>query len=143
MTARLVKRYAATYGYDALLAEPAIKAKLEELLGSESRRLTRSMSDLRFPIDVISGGLSVVGMRKAEELDEAVLCLGFHPLQVQVGFILGSRMTLYAHQSESRFLSECIRQWVFMRTTDTTGFSMPPKSGEGEFSFVYKVVPKP
>lgn len=141
--ARLVKRYAATYDYDALLAEPAINAKLEALLGPESRRLTGNMSELRFPIDVISGDLSVVGRKKGEAPDEAVLCVCFHPLQVQVGFFSGSQMTLYAHPSEYRFLSECIRRWVFMQTTDTTGFSMPPKSGEGEFVFEYKVIQKP
>jgi hypothetical protein len=141
--ARLVKRYAATYDYDALLAEPAIKVKLEVLLGPEYKRLTENMAELRSPIDVISGDLSVVGIKKSEEFDEAALCVRFHPLEVEVGFFAGSQMTLYAHQPEYRFLSGCLQQWVFMRTTDRTGFSMPPKQGESEFAFKYKVVPKP
>ncbi len=143
VAARLIKRYAATYDYDALLAEPAIKAKLEALLGPEYKRFTESMAELRSPIDVISGDLSVVGIKKGEELDEVALCVRFYPLDVQVGFFLGNQMTLYSHQPQYRFLSQCLQQWVFMRTTDKTGFSMPPKHGEGEFSFQYKVIPKP
>jgi hypothetical protein len=140
---RLVNRYAATHDYDALLAEPAIKEKLKTLLGSEYKRFTENMAELRSPIDVISGDLSVVGIKKSEEFDEAALCVRFHPLEVEVGFFAGSQMTLYAHQPEYRFLSGCLQQWVFMRTVDRTGFSMPPKQGESEFAFKYKVVPKP
>jgi hypothetical protein len=144
--ARLVKRYAATYDYDALLAEPVLKTKLKALLGSEYERFSENMAELRYPIDVISGDLSVVGSKDRGEWDEAILCVRFHPLKVQVGFSAGSQMTVYAHESEYRFLSECLHNWVFMRTSDKRAISMPPvsaKPGEGEFVFQYKVVPQP
>jgi hypothetical protein len=142
--ARLLKRYAATYDHEALLAEPALKPALQALLGADHERLIRNLSEIRTPIDVLSGALSATGMRKNDGMpDEAILCVRFHPLQAEVGFLKESEMIIYARQPEYRFLSSCLQHWVFMRTNDTTGFSMPPKQGASEFTFQYKVVAKP
>jgi len=141
VVARLIKRYAATYDYNALLAEPAVRNELQALLGPEYKRLTRTLSGLRFPIDVTNGGLSLVGRRKDGEIwDEAVLCIPSGTLRVEVGFFSQSQMILYTQQPEYRFVSSCIQQWVFMQTAETGGISLPPKQGGGEFTFEHKTI---
>ena len=99
---RLVKRYAATYDYDSLISEPELKLKLQELLDSDYQRFAENMSHMKFPVDVISGNLSVVGRRKKDEYswDEAVLCVSFHPLAVHVGMYSDSQMVIYSNQPQ-------------------------------------------
>src|SRR5262245_25855600 len=92
----LIAKYAGSDYTDALLAEPAVKAQLTRLLGSERKHLTENLF-VRGPVDLLGGALAVSGNaahRGTEE--EAVVCVAPIGPVVQAAILSNGTITVYA-----------------------------------------------
>ena len=140
---RLIVRFAGTYDYDELLNTAEIKKALQILLKDDYSHFVENMNQLRTPIDVINRDLVLRGNRNDTPVrEEAILCISPSPLRVHVGIYSDNAMTIYSTEKAYHHLPSGLLQWIFLQTSDTTAMTAPPKQGESEFNFQYKVMSK-
>ncbi len=109
----LITRYVGTWEIDAFLAEPAIVAELETLLGPRYDEVMLAL-DVHGDIEYHGSALSVRGNAPhAGGEHEAIVCV--QPLgtvQVHVGHYVEGTITIYTRQPRYDFLPTCMRDWV-------------------------------
>lgn len=139
---RFLQRYAASYDYAELLAEPEVKEALRKLLGAEQlAEVEQTMGELRVPIDVVAGNLVFTGFRRyVPQRTEAAICVSFQPVRVHVGLFLDEVMTVHSHESEYRHVPRCLRQWVQLNAPQADDGSPFVEDSE-LFKFRFKSVP--
>lgn len=109
----LRQKYVGSYDTDALLNEPVIMLRLEQLLGVELEHF-RSNLDVRGSVDLISDTLSLSGNAvHGGGLEEAVLCVsGYEASQISAAIFSEGRITIYSHSPDYDAQVRCIKDWI-------------------------------
>lgn len=107
-----LQKYIGSYDTDALLNEPAIQEKFNELLGADKDHLIRNL-DVRGAVDLLSGSLSLVGNAvHGGGIEEAVLCVSIYDNTVNAAIFSEGRITIYSESPDYDSQSLCIKDWI-------------------------------
>jgi hypothetical protein len=110
----LLKKYIGNPDTDALLKEPAVRARLESMLGTQLSRLMHNLS-VRGDVELIGGALALRGNadhRGGEE--EAIVCISdFGPVPlVEAAIFSKGRVTVFAKAPQYDYLMLCVKDWI-------------------------------
>ena len=107
-----LRKYAGSPDYPALLNEPAVKAKLQAVVGKAMPTLRRNIN-VTAEVEWISGSLAVRGNAPhggGEE--EGVICVAEYDGSVQAAILSKGRITVYAKDNKYDNLTICIKDWI-------------------------------
>ena len=110
----LFKKYIGNPDTDALLKEPAVRTRLEAMLGKQLAQLLRNL-DVRSDVELIGGALALRGnaAHKGGE-EEAIVCIADHgpvPL-VEAAIFSRGRVTVFAKAPQYDYLTLCVKDWI-------------------------------
>jgi hypothetical protein len=110
----LLKKYIGNPDTDALLKEPAVRSRLEAMLGTQMPQLMRNLN-VRSDVELVGGALALQGNapHKGGE-EEAIVCIadqGPTP-HVEAAVFSKGRVTVFAKAPQYEYLMICIKDWI-------------------------------
>jgi hypothetical protein len=110
----LFKKYIGNPDTDALLKEPAVRTRLESMLGKQLAQLMRNL-DVRGDVELIGGALALRGnaAHKGGE-EEAIVCINDYgpvPL-VEAAILSKGRVTVFAKAPQYEYAMLCVKDWI-------------------------------
>ncbi len=113
-TRPLLKKYIGNPDTDALLKEPAVRARLDAMLGKQLPTLLRNLN-VKGDVELIGGALALSGNapHKGGE-EEAIVCISdFGPLpMVEAAIFSKGKVTVYAKAPQYEYLMLCVKDWI-------------------------------
>jgi uncharacterized C2H2 Zn-finger protein len=110
----LLKKYIGNPDTDALLKEPAVRARLDAMVGKQMPQLLRSL-DVRSDVELIGGALVLSGNAPHQGgQEEGIVCIadqGPTP-QVEAAIYLKGKVTVFAKAPQYEYLMRCIKDWI-------------------------------
>ena len=112
----LLAKYTAEPGRhdtDGLLKEPAVKAALQRVVGSQAAKLMQNIA-VRGDVAYDGGSLVIVGNanHKGGEEEGVVCVIPFGPALVEAGIFSRGKVTVYAAAEQYEYLSICVKDWI-------------------------------
>jgi hypothetical protein len=110
----MIAKWAGSYNTDGFLKEPAVRAELQKLLGTESKHLMWNL-DVRGSVDLSSETLSVNGNAPHQGTEEeAIVCVTVLPsnLIVEVAILSKGAVTVFTRAEKYESASICIKDWI-------------------------------
>jgi hypothetical protein len=105
-------RYVNTYDSDKLLADPIVKPRLAELLGSELAHLKKNL-DVRGPIGVVGGMLTLSGNAPHQGLlENGFVGVSLYNGAVYACILSRGRIDVYGREQKYQYLPDAVRDWI-------------------------------
>lgn len=127
----LLAKYTASPGRDdtdAFLKEPAIRAQLQRLAGSQLPRLMQNL-DVRGSIDFVSGGFKISGNAPHQGTEEeGVICVNPYGPIVEAAIFSRGRITVFAAVEQYEYLTLCVKDWITQVNSGHRDRSYQPKN---------------
>ena len=107
-----LRKYVGSPDYPALLKEPAVKAKLQAVVGKQLPALMHSIS-VTGDMGLVSGAITISGNapHKGGE-EEGVICVAEYDGTVQAALLSNRRITVFANDKGYDNLMICIKDWI-------------------------------
>jgi len=107
-----LRKYVGSPDYPALLKEPAVKAKLQAVVGKQLPALMRNI-DVTGDMGLVSGAITISGnaSHKGGE-EEGVICVAEYDGTVQAAILSKGRITVFAKDAKYDGLMICIKDWI-------------------------------
>lgn len=98
---------------DALMKEPAVRAELQRVVGSQLPKLMHNLN-VRSPIDHYGGSLMVSGNAPHKGGEEGgVVCVNpYAPSLVEAAIYSKGRITVFATADKYEYLTLCVKDWI-------------------------------
>jgi|GEM_PF-2622101 len=98
---------------DALMKEPAVRADLLRVVGSQLPKLMHNLN-VRGPIDHYGGSLMVSGNAPHKGGEEGgVVCVNpYAPSLVEAAIYSNGRITVFATADKYEYLTLCVKDWI-------------------------------
>jgi len=124
----LLREYAGSDNWYALLRNPRIWPQLQRLLGRELRHLQDNL-DVTGAVDVVGGDLSVSGNAPHQgTVEEAVVCVNSYTLQVSAAIYSKGYITAYSRAGAYSDLSRCIKSWITLVNSERRDMITRPRN---------------
>jgi hypothetical protein len=110
----MIAKYAGSYDTGAFLKEPAVRAELHKLLGSELTHLLHNLN-VKGAVDLSGETLSVNGNAPHQGTEEeAIVCVSVLPLKTIVEAAIFSKgaVTVFSRAEKYEYASICIKDWI-------------------------------
>lgn len=107
-----LRKYVGSPDYPALLKEPAVKAKLQGLVGKHLPALMHNI-DVTGDMGLVSGAITISGNapHKGGE-EEGVICVAEYDGIVQAALLSKGRISVFAKDNNYDNLMICIKDWI-------------------------------
>jgi len=107
-----LRKYVGSPDYPALLKEPAVKAKLQAVVGKQLPALMRNL-DVTGDMGLVSGAITISGnaSHKGGE-EEGVICVSEYDSTLQAAILSKGRITVFAKDNSYDNLMICIKDWI-------------------------------
>jgi hypothetical protein len=107
-----LRKYVGSPDYPALLKEPAVKAKLQAVVGKQLPALMRNL-DVTGDMGLVSGAITISGnaSHKGGE-EEGVICVAEYDSTLQAAILSKGRITVFAKDNSYDNLMICIKDWI-------------------------------
>jgi hypothetical protein len=113
---------------DALFKESAVRAELQRVVGKQLPRLMKNL-EVRGPVDVIGGALSVSGNAAHKGGEEgAVVCVNPWGPQIDAAIYSRGKVTLFSGAERYTYTSTCVRDWITVANTQYRDRMSQPKN---------------
>ena len=118
--------YIGTYRYDKVLDDPAVRAALVSLGGTETDVIVENLT-VAAPIDFISGQLVLRGNAPHRGgLEEAIVLVRIFDGTVRAALLHQGHMSLYARDAEYAYLPPVLQTFLQARPTEIKPATLPP-----------------
>lgn len=102
-----------TYDYDLILKDPAVNAKLDELMGEKKQKLLDNLF-VREPIGFDRDCLVMTGNGDKEgSFEQAYLNVCLYAKTINAAVSTGDEITIYSETDTYAYLPASLRQWVY------------------------------
>lgn len=107
-----LRKYVGSPDYPALLKEPAVKAKLQAVVGKQLPALMHNIN-VTGDMGLVSGAITISGNapHKGGE-EEGVICVAEYDGTVQAAILSKGRITVFAKDGKYDGLMICIKDWI-------------------------------
>ena len=107
-----LRKYVGSPDYPALLKEPAVKAKLQAVVGKQLPALMHSIN-VTGDMGLVSGAITISGNapHKGGE-EEGAICVAEYDGTVQAALLSNGRITVFANDKGYDNLMICIKDWI-------------------------------
>ena len=125
---QLLREYAGSDNWYALLKNPKVWPQLQRLLGKDLPHLQENLS-VSGAVDVVGGDLSVSGNAPHQgTVEEAVVCVNSYNLEVNAAVFSKGTITAYSRTKNYNDLSRCIKSWITLVNSERRDLVSQPKN---------------
>lgn len=110
----MIAKWAGSYNTEGFLKEPAVRGKLQKLLGGELDHLLHNLN-VRGAVDLSGETLSVNGNAPHQGTEEeAIVCVTVLPLNtiVEAAILSKGAVTVYTRAEKYEYATICIKDWI-------------------------------
>lgn len=107
-----LRKYVGSPDYPALLKEPAVKARLQAVVGKQLPTLMRNLN-VAGDMGLVSGAITISGNapHKGGE-EEGVICVAEYDGTPQAAILSKGRITVFAKDNNYDGVMVCIKDWI-------------------------------